>query len=56
VPAAAVFGLLWWLLARLPNGWIVALLAAAAMLLGETWWAVRGLGRRFEKLEPTVSS
>ena len=55
VPAAAVFGVVWWLLSRLPNGWIIALLAAAAVLLGETWWAVRGLGRRFEKLEPTLS-
>ncbi|HKN69116.1 MAG TPA: putative ABC exporter domain-containing protein [Gemmatimonadaceae bacterium] len=52
LPAAAVFGVVWWLLAGLPNGWILALLAAAAVLLGETWWAVRGLGRRFEKLEP----
>jgi len=56
LPAAAVFGLVWWLLARLPNGWIVALLAAATVLLAETWLAVRGLGRRFEKLEPTMSS
>ena len=56
LPAAAAFGLVWWLLARLPNGWIIALLVAAAVLLGETWWAVRGLGRRFEKLEPAASS
>ena len=55
LPAAAVFAIVWWMLARLPNGWIVALLAAAGILLGETWWAVRGLGRRFEKLEPTLS-
>lgn len=55
MPAAAIFALVWWLLARLPNGWIVALLAAAAVLLGETWLAVRGLGRRFEKLEPGAS-
>ena len=56
LPAAAVFGLVWWLLTRLPNGWIVALLVAAGVLLGETWWAIRGLGRRFEKLEPASSS
>lgn len=55
LPAAAVFALVWWLLMPLPNGWIIALLAAAGVLLGETWWAVRGLGRRFEKLEPSAS-
>ncbi|HEY2851338.1 MAG TPA: putative ABC exporter domain-containing protein [Gemmatimonadaceae bacterium] len=53
LPAAAVFAMVWWLLVRLPNAWIVAVLAAAATLLAETWWAVRGLGRRFEKLEPS---
>lgn len=56
LPAAAVFAFVWWLLTRLPNGWIVALLAAASVLLGETWWAIRGLGQRFEKLEPASSS
>jgi ABC-2 type transport system permease protein len=55
LPAAAIFALVWWLLAALPNGWIIALVAAAGVLLGETWLAVRGLGRRFEKLEPSAS-
>ena len=55
LPAAAVFALVWWLLARLRNAWIIGLLMAAGVLLGETWWAVRGLGRRFEKLEPSAS-
>ncbi len=55
LPAAAMFALVWWLLAPLPNGWIIALVAAAGVLLGETWLAVRGLGRRFEKLEPSAS-
>jgi hypothetical protein len=54
LPAAAIFALVWWLLAPLPNGWIIALVAAAGVLLGETWLAVRGLGRRFEKLEPSA--
>jgi len=55
LPAAAVFGIVWWLLSQMPNAWIVALVAAAGVLLGETWLAVRGLGRRFEKLEPSAS-
>ena len=55
LPAAAIFAIVWWLLARMPNGWIIALLVAAGVLLGETWLAVRGLGRRFEKLEPSAS-
>ena len=55
LPAAAIFALVWWLLTPLPSGWIIALLAAAGVLLGETWWAIRGLGRRFEKLEPSAS-
>ena len=54
LPAAAIFAIVWWLLARMPNGWIIALLVAAGVLLGETWLAVRGLGRRFEKLEPSA--
>jgi hypothetical protein len=56
LPAAAIFGIVWWLLSRLPNAWIIALVAAAAVLLGETWLAVWGLGKRFEKLEPASSS
>ena len=32
--------------------WAIATIAAAATLLGETWWAIRGLGRRFERMEP----
>jgi len=56
LPAAATFTIVWWLLSRLHNAWIIALLLAAGVLLGETWLAVRGLGRRFEKLEPTSSS
>jgi len=52
LPAAAVFAIVWWLLVRLPNGWIVSVLAAAAALLIESWWTVRALGRRFERLEP----
>lgn len=55
LPAAAAFAIVLWLLPlRLPNGWIIALFAAAATLMGETWWAVRGLGRRFERMEPSA--
>ena len=38
------------------SGWIVALLAASAVLLGETWLAIRGLGKRFERMEPAERS
>jgi hypothetical protein len=54
LPAAAVAAAVWWALARLPNAWLIAALVAAAVLLAETWWAVRGLGRRFERLEPSA--
>lgn len=52
LPAVAVSALVWWLCAALTNGWVAAVLAGAAVLLGEAWWAVWGLGRRFESLEP----
>ncbi len=52
LPAAAAFAAVWWLLSGVPNVWIVALTIAAAVLLIETWWGIRGLGRRFERLEP----
>jgi hypothetical protein len=52
LPAAAASVGVWFLLPREPNEWIVAVLVAPAVLLGETWWAIRGLGRRFEKMEP----
>ena len=52
LPAAAASVAVWFALARVPNVWIVAVLVAAAVLLGETWWAIQGLGRRFEKMEP----
>ena len=52
LPAAAAFAAVWWLLSGLPKVWIVALTVAAAVLLIETWWGIRGLGRRFERLEP----
>jgi hypothetical protein len=52
LPASAVCAFVWWLSAGVPNGWVIAILAAAAALLGEAWWAIRGLGRRFERLEP----
>lgn len=55
LPAAAACAMVWWLLAGLPNVWIVALAVAAAVLLAETWWVIRGLGRRFERLEPSAS-
>jgi hypothetical protein len=55
LPAAAVAATVWWVLARLPNAWLIAALVAAGVLLAETWWAVRGLGRRFERLEPSAS-
>lgn len=53
LPASAVCIAVWWLLSGLPNGWVFAVLAAACALLGEAWWAIRGLGRRFERLEPS---
>lgn len=52
LPAAAASVAVWFLLSRVPNVWIVAVLVAAAILLGETWWAIQGLGKRFEKMEP----
>ena len=52
LPAAAAFAAVWWLLSGVPKVWIVALTIAAAVLLLETWWGIRGLGRRFERLEP----
>ena len=52
LPAAAAFAAVWWLLSGVPKVWIVALTIAAAVLLIETWWGIRGLGRRFERLEP----
>ena len=52
LPAAAACAAVWWLLSGVPKVWIVALTMAAAVLLVETWWGIRGLGRRFERLEP----
>lgn len=52
LPAAAIAAVVWWALARVPNAWLIAALVAASVLLAETWWAVRGLGRRFERMEP----
>ena len=52
LPAAAAFAAVWWLLSGVPKAWIVAVTIAAAVLLIETWWGIRGLGRRFERLEP----
>jgi putative ABC exporter len=52
LPATLVCGVLWWLMSGVPNGWVLAVLAAAVVLLGETWLAIHGLGRRFDRLEP----
>jgi hypothetical protein len=52
LPAAAASVAVWFSLSRVPNVWIVAVLVATAVLLGETWWAIQGLGKRFEKMEP----
>ncbi|HKW11632.1 MAG TPA: putative ABC exporter domain-containing protein [Gemmatimonadaceae bacterium] len=52
LPALLVSSAIWWALNPLPNAWLVAIAVAAVVLLGETWWAIRGLGRRFERLEP----
>jgi hypothetical protein len=52
LPAGAVGGVVWWACSSVPNGWVLAVLCAAAALLGETWWAISALGRRFERLEP----
>ena len=51
LPAAAASTAVWFMLQGMANVWIVAVLAGAAVLLGETWWAIQGLGRRFEKME-----
>ena len=37
----------------LPYGWAIALLAAAAVLLMESWLVIHALGRRFERMEPS---
>jgi hypothetical protein len=55
LPAGAAFAIVWWSLARVPNAWIPALLIAGSVLFAETWWAVRGLGRRFDRLEPSAT-
>jgi hypothetical protein len=52
LPAIAISAALWWSLAPLPNAWIAAAVVAPGVLLGETWWAIRRLGRRFERMEP----
>jgi hypothetical protein len=52
LPAIAISAALWWSLAPLPNVWIAAAVVAPGVLLGETWWAIRRLGRRFERMEP----
>ncbi|HZI42274.1 MAG TPA: putative ABC exporter domain-containing protein [Gemmatimonadaceae bacterium] len=52
LPAIAISAAVWWSLSGMPNGWIVAVVVAAGVLLAETWWAIHGLGRRFEKMEP----
>jgi len=52
LPAIAISAAVWWSLAPLPNAWIVAAVVAPGVLLGETWWAIRRLGRRFERMEP----
>jgi hypothetical protein len=52
LPASAVCALVWWACTGVPNGWVFAILAAAAVLLAEAWWAIHGLGHRFERLEP----
>ena len=52
LPAAAASVAVWFALSKMPNAWIVAVLIAAAVLLGETWWAIQGLGKRFDKMEP----
>jgi hypothetical protein len=52
LPAVAVSAAVWWSLSSVPNAWIAAVAVAASVLLAETWWAVRGLGRRFERMEP----
>lgn len=55
LPAGAAFAIAWWSLARVPNAWIPALLIAGSVLFAETWLAVRGLGRRFDRLEPSAT-
>jgi hypothetical protein len=52
LPAIAISAAVWWSLAPLPNAWIAAAVVAPGVLLGETWWAIRRLGRRFERMEP----
>jgi hypothetical protein len=59
LPALVVGGVIEWVLSGLWVGryvgaysWTAAVLASAATLLAEAWWAIRGLGRRFEKMEP----
>jgi hypothetical protein len=52
LPASAVAAVVWRVCSSLPNGWVFAILAGAAGLLVEAWWAILGLGRRFDRLEP----
>jgi hypothetical protein len=51
LPASAVAAVVWRVCSSLPNGWVFAILAGAAGLLVEAWWAILGLGRRFDRLE-----
>ena len=52
-PASVGFSVTLWALAnRGAFTWIAATLVATLLLLGESWWAIRRLGRAFEKTEP----
>lgn len=52
LPAAVVGVAVFYFSRALPFAWALALLAGAAVLLAEAWWAITRLGRRFDRMEP----
>ena len=52
LPAALTFAVVTFTVADMPFEWAIGVLAAAGVLLLESWWVIRALGRRFERMEP----
>ena len=56
MPALIAYGILAFAMRGLPFSWPIAVLGAAGVLLGEAWLVMRGLGRRFERMEPGATT